>query len=259
MSMEISKSYSSYTNTYTNGADSKKQASESNSTTKTDKTNTTSAAKTSTSDYLAELQRKNPKLNIQSGYANKSMGSGSYPNKIDVTIAPNILAEMATNPETAEKWEKALAGIPAAASWAASTINAMTGNQLLYVHYWIDENGNMGACSASGPSPEEVGNMISERVKQQEELLESRLEASEEKREKAEKLAEKKAENKEHEEQLAEQMEKKKAENEDAKTKEITVAGTDIRDMTEQMVKAFSEKTASNAAVSGMVSLDIKA
>ncbi len=62
--------------------------------------------------------------------------------------------------------------------------------------YLIDENGNMGACSASGPSPDEVGNMISEQKKQQEEQLAARLKAGREKREKTEKLAEKKAEKK---------------------------------------------------------------
>lgn len=56
-------------------------------------------------------------------------------------------------------------------NWAASAINAMTGNRLLYIHYWVDKNGNIGACSASGPSPDEVGKMISERKKQQEEQL----------------------------------------------------------------------------------------
>lgn len=255
MAMEISNVYSSYASTYTNGTDSKRQT-ESKTTTKTDKANSSSAAKTSTSDYLAELQKKNPKLNIQSGYANASMGSGSYPGKIDVTIAPNILAEMETNPETAEKWEKALAGIPAAANWAASTINAMTGNQLLYIHYWVDENGNMGACSASGPSPDEVGKMISERKKQQEEQLEARLEAGKEKREKMEKMAEKKAEKKEQEEKIAEQREARKAEKKTLQMREAKIAGNDVQSLTEKLVAA--KASSNNSTVLGATGLDIK-
>ncbi|MCM1050218.1 MAG: DUF6033 family protein [Clostridiales bacterium] len=255
MAMEISSAYNSYASTYTNGADGKKQT-ESKAATKTDKANSSSAAKASTSDYLAELQKKNPKLNIQSGYANASIGSGSYPNKIDVTIAPNILAEMETNPETAEKWEKALAGIPAAANWAASTINAMTGNKMLYIHYWVDENGNMGACSASGPSPDEVGKMISERKKQQEEQLEARLEAGKERRERMEKLAEKKAEKKEQEEKLTEQREKEKTEKKTLQMREAKIAGNDVKTLTEKLV--VTNATSSNSAVSGTIGVDIK-
>lgn len=190
MAMEISHVVSSYANIYSKEADSKKKAAEGKEMLKTDKTSAASAEKISTSDYLAQLQKKNPKLNIRCGSADTSMGAGSYPNKIDVSIAPNILAQMATDPETAEKWEKALAGIPTAASWAASAINAMTGSHMLYIHYWIDADGNMGACSASGPSPEEVGNMIEERKRQQEEQLEERMEAVREKREKLEKWME---------------------------------------------------------------------
>ncbi len=59
MAMEISSVYNNYTSTYTNGTDSKKQT-ESKEATKTDKVNSSSAAKANTSDYLAELQKKNP-------------------------------------------------------------------------------------------------------------------------------------------------------------------------------------------------------
>ena len=59
MAMEISNAYNSYASTYTNGADSKKQT-ESKTSTKTDKVNSSSAAKSGTLDYLAELQKKNP-------------------------------------------------------------------------------------------------------------------------------------------------------------------------------------------------------
>lgn len=242
MAMEISNAYNNYANTYSNGTGSKKAVSEGGTATKTDKTNSSSVAKADTSDYLAELQKKNPKLNIQSGYANASMGSGSYPNKIDVTIAPNILAEMETNPETAEKWEKALAGIPAAANWAASAINAMTGSKLLYIHYWIDENGNMGACSASGPSPDEVGKMISERKKQQEEQLEARLEAGKERRERMEKMTEKNAEKKEQEEKIAEQRKIRKTEKKTLQMRKAKIAGNDVQNLTEKLVSASAKQ-----------------
>lgn len=231
MTMEISSAYSSYAGIYTNVTDSKP-------------------------DYLAELQKRNPKLNIQSGYANKSMGSGSYPEKIDVTIAPNILAEMAANPDTAAKWEKALTGIPAAAQWAASTINAMTGGQLLYIHYWVDENGNMGACSASGPSPDEVGNMISERKKQQEEQLEARLEASREKHKELEKLEEKQTEKKEQERQLAMHRKRRRTEGKNLQMREAKIAGNNVRSLTEKL--AAIDTHVKGSTVLETVGVDIK-
>ena len=127
---------------------------------------------------------------------------------------------------------------------------------MLYIHYWIDENGNMGACSASGPSPDEVGKMISERKKQQEEKLEARLEAGKEKREKMEKMAEKKAEKREQEEKLAEQRKKGKTEKKILQMREAKIAGNDVHNLTEKLVAANAPSK--NSAVSGTTGLDIK-
>ena len=149
MAMEISNVYNSYANTYTNGAGNKKQASESK---ETSKTASTSAAKTSSSDYLAELQKKYPKLNLLTGYSNGTPGSSNYPEKINVTIAPEFLAKMQSDPKLAAEYEKNLADIPAACKWGESMIHAMTGDTVYEFRFYIDENGNMSAGSVSGPS-----------------------------------------------------------------------------------------------------------
>ena len=72
---------------YTNGTDIKQQT-ECKAATKTDKTNSSSVAKAGTSDYRTELQKKYPKLNILTGYSNGTPGSSNYPEKTNVTIAP---------------------------------------------------------------------------------------------------------------------------------------------------------------------------
>ncbi|MDE7433356.1 MAG: hypothetical protein K2N34_15785 [Lachnospiraceae bacterium] len=191
MSMQITNSYvNAYTYFTENnaGKTSAKKNTNNEQVNKEQSDKQVSSKSSETEEYFKNLQQKNPKLNIMSGYpANVSAKqSVNRSQKIDVTIAPNILEKMASDSETAAKWEKALAGIPAAYEWSCAAINAMTGSKMLYMHYWIDENGNMGACSASGPSPDEVGRMIADRKKEQDEQLEELIEKRKAKREEME-------------------------------------------------------------------------
>ena len=264
MPMEISNTYKNYASTYTNGTDGKKQTSETKTTTKTDNANITSAAKTNTSDYLAELQKKYPKLNILTGYSNGSAGSSNYPEKINVTINPGFLAKMESDPELAAKYEKNLADIPAACKWGESMIRAMTGDTVYEFRFYIDENGNMSAGSVSGPSEKrEAFERTRQHAKQQKEEYNKRLEehikASAEKKEKVEKqIAEKRAENKEQKEQLAEQTSKRKEEKDNLHSHKITVDGSDIWSATEKMVEAISHTAVSKNAMSETAGIDIK-
>ncbi len=261
MAMEISSVYNSYASTYTNGTDSKKQT-ESKAATKTDKANSSSAAKTGTSDYLAELQKKNPKLNLLTGYSNGTPGSSNYPEKINVTIAPEFLAKMESDPKLAAEYEKNLADIPAACKWGESMIRTMTGNTVYEFRFYIDENGNMSAGSVSGPSEKrEMFERSRQKAKQQKEEFDKRIEehikASVEKKEKAEKLAaEKRAEKKEQEEQLAEQRETGKTEKDTLHTHEARITGNDVQSLTEKLVAANT--LSKNSAVSGTTGVDIK-
>lgn len=259
MAMEISSAYNSYANTYTNGAGSKKQASESK---ETSKTTSTSAVKNSSSDYLAELQKKYPKLNILTGYSNGTPGSSNYPEKIDVTIAPEFLAKMQSDPKLAAEYEKNLADIPAACKWGESMIRAMTGDTVYEFRFYIDENGNMSAGSVSGPSQkrEEFERSRKQAKQQKEEFdkrIEERIKASAEEKEKTEKqVAEKRAKRKEQEEKLAEQREKGKTEKGTTHTHEVKITGNDVQSLTEKLVAANAPSK--NSAVSGTAGVDIK-
>lgn len=261
MAMEISSAYNNYASTYTNGTDSKKQT-ENKVATKTDKANSSSAAKTNTSDYLSELQKKNPKLNILAGYSNGTPGSSNYPEKINVTIAPGFLAKMESDPKLAAEYEKNLADIPAACKWGESMIHAMTGNTVYEFRFYIDENGNMSAGSVSGPSEKrEMFERSRQKAKQQKEEFDKRIEenikASVEKKEKTEKLvAEKRAGKKEQEEQLAEQREARKTEKGTLHTHEVRITGNDVQSLTEKLVMANTPSK--NFAVSGTTGIDIK-
>lgn len=261
MAMEISSAYNSYASTYTNGTESKKQT-ESKAATKTDRANSSSAAKTGTSDYLAELQKKNPKLNLLTGYSNGTPGSSNYPEKVNVTIAPEFLAKMESDPKLAAEYEKNLADIPAACKWGESMIRAMTGNTVYEFRFYIDENGNMSAGSVSGPSEKrEMFERSRQKAKQQKEefdkRIEERIKASAEKREEAEKLAaEKRAGRKEQEEQLAEQRETRKTEKDTLHTHEVRIIGNDVQSLTEKLVSANAPSK--NSPVSGITGVDIK-
>ena len=165
MAMEISNNYSNYVSSYTNAADNKKKATE-NSTTK--------------EEYLSELNKRHSSLNIMAGGVNRNYNSGNYPNKVDVMIAPSILVKMASDPKEAQKYEKMLSDIPMCEKWANSAIKSMTGNEVKYRQVWIDENGNMGSFSISGPS-ERQQKMDAKRKEYEKKAFEERLEKAREK------------------------------------------------------------------------------
>lgn len=130
------------------------------------------------------------------GGVNKNYNSGNYPDKVDVMITPSILAKMASDPKEAQKYEKMLSDIPMCEKWANSAIKAMTGNEVKYRQVWIDENGNMGSFSISGPS-EKQQKMDAQRKENEKRAFEERLEKAREK-------------SKENAAQLEERLEKKR-------------------------------------------------
>lgn len=201
MSMQISNSYA---NAYAyNTGNSKQTQTASNietvQTNKNSSANQVEGVATNIDEYIKFLQQKNPKLNILSGYGNGSAGSSNYPEKIDVTIAPDFLAKMASNPELAAKYEKNLADIPAACKWGESMIRSMTGDTVYEIRFYIDENGNMSAGSVSGPSQKKaIFERSRQRAQQQKDdfnkRLEERKKSRKEEKEKSEKLLEKRRE-----------------------------------------------------------------
>lgn len=115
------------------------------------------------------------------GGVNTNCRSGNYPNKVDVMISPSVLEKMASDPKEAKKYEKMLADIPQCEKWANAMIKSMTGNEVKYRQVWIDENGNMGSFSISGPS-EKQKQIDQKRRENEQEKFEERLEKAREKR-----------------------------------------------------------------------------
>ncbi|MCM1049568.1 MAG: DUF6033 family protein [Clostridiales bacterium] len=188
MAMEISNAYNSYAST-------------------------SFVAKAGTSDYLAELQKKNPKLNLLTGYSNGTPGSSNYPEKINVTIAPEFIVKMEADPKLAAEYEKNLTDIPAACKWGESMIRAMTGNTVYEFRFYIDENGNMSAGSVSGPREKrEMFERSRQKARQQKEEFDKRIE------------------------------ERIKASKEVSHTHEVRIVGNDVKSLTEKLVEASAKQ-----------------
>lgn len=145
MSMQITDQYS---NLYAN------QISKSKETNSTEKKILTEEKKVDVDSYLKELQKKNPEINIMAGKEDKGAAFTSASSKTDVIIAPNILAQMASDPEAAQKYEKMLSNIPALDKWADAMIKGVTGSNVKYRQVWIDEEGNMGSLCVTEPDKE---------------------------------------------------------------------------------------------------------
>ena len=201
MAMEINSTYNSvYEHAYTaQKQETKKQAVSSDKGTDTVKQvkeatssyGTKTVANQTTDEYLSGLNEKYSSLNIMAGSVDENYRGGSYPEKVDVMIAPSILKKMASDPKEAQKYERMLSNIPACERWANSAIKAMTGNEVTYRQVWIDDDGNMGSFSISEPS-EAQKKWDAQRKEDEKKAFEERLEHIREKsRERSEQLKEK--------------------------------------------------------------------
>lgn len=138
---------------------------------------------TTDEDYLNELQKKNPQINITVGKADKSQNTSNSTGRTDVIIAPEFLDKMTKDPELAAKYEKILSDIPVLNKWADSMIKAMTGSEVKYRAVWIDENGNMGSMCVTGPGEAQKKAHEAEKAEgkeQQEKIIAKRKEKKEE-------------------------------------------------------------------------------
>lgn len=213
MAMEINGTYNSvYERAYTTqkqetkkqavssdyGAGTAKQAKEA-----TGSYGTKTVANQTTDKYLNRVNEKYSSLNIMAGSMNENYRGGSYPEKVDVMIAPSILKKMSSDPKEAQKYERMLSNIPACERWANSMIKAMTGNEVTYRQVWIDDNGNMGSFSISEPGEaqkkwdaqrkEDVKKTFEERLEHIKETSRERSEQLKEKAEEAKKAKDRQA------------------------------------------------------------------
>lgn len=271
MAMEISNNYSNYVNSCTNTIENKKKPTESSTIKPTAETGgttqktaadvvseakTESEKKNSHAEYLSELNKRHSSLNIMAGGVNKNYRCGNYPNKVDVMIAPSILAKMASDPKEAQKYEKMLSDIPMCEKWANSAIKAMTGNEVKYRQVWIDENGNMGSFSISGPS-EAQKKMDARRKENEKKAFEERLETAREKTKENAAQLEERLEKKREASHKAEKLLSEKLEN--AKNGEIYLDNEDMKIIIEAARGNDTGKADTKGTMTVGTNLDLKA
>lgn len=101
-------------------------------------------------EYLQELKTRYPELNIFVGKSAEGSGLSN------LTIAPNIIKEMAENPEAAMMYEKMVAALPESERWLAQTF--LEEDVTLQAHGFIlDEKGGMSSWGKISYLAEEGG------------------------------------------------------------------------------------------------------
>ena len=235
MAMEITNNYSSYVASYTDTT----KKSDSKAETEV-KTNTSTNSKDKVQAYYEQLCKKFPQININS---NGGIASGCK-NKIVLNLSNDCLKKMASDPDFAKKIEKDIAGIPA----VHEQMFAKAKSDGIEIHGFavrINADGSM-QCSCSG-STRTSGTKQSSSILNTEKKQKERLEKKREERKiLEEKAAKRRAEKKEQLEKLAEDR--------GAETFTISATGTDVKNITQNLLAAVSGTSVSTGA-----SFDIKA
>ena len=235
MAMEITNNYSNYTASYTDTT----KKSDSKAATEV-KTNASTKSKDKVQAYYEQLCKKFPQININSSGGIASGGK----NNIVLNLSNDCLKKMASDPDFAKKIEKDIAGIPA----AHEQMFAKAKSDGIEIHGFavrINADGSM-QCSCSG-STRTSGTKQSSSILNTEKKQKERLEKKREERKiLEEKAAKRRAEKKEQLEKLAEDR--------GAETFTISATGTDVKNITQNLLAAVSGTSASTGA-----SFDIKA
>ncbi len=133
MAMEITDNYSSY------ATQSMAESSAANSTKKkgTEKTSETTGNKKSksTSDYVNELGKLVPSVELKVGNSFSTAKSGKT-----LTINPQLLEKMQNDPEKEKEMKEMIKGVESAVNMLDSVMNA-SGWSVVFKHDYIDENG----------------------------------------------------------------------------------------------------------------------
>ena len=162
-----------------------------------------------------------------------------------VTVSKVYLQKCANDPEEAKVLERNLSSVPECTRQGEARLKAAPGSPVtIYRNVVIDENGHISSVSGCTNDPD--GKIARENA----------LKQAQKKKDREKRLAEKRAEKKDREEKLEELRAKRKAERESMQTREVTVIGNDMRDMTEKMIKAISNSN--NSALSGTIGIDIE-
>ena len=133
MAMEITNNYSSYaaqSMAGSNAASSTKKK----ETEKTSETTGNSKSR-STSDYVNELAKLVPSVELKAGNSFSTAKSGKT-----LTINPQLLEKMQNDPEKEKEMKELIRGVESAVNMLDSVMNA-SGWSVVFKHDYIDENG----------------------------------------------------------------------------------------------------------------------
>ena len=189
MAMEITNNYSSY------AAQSMAGSNAASSTKKKETENTSettgNSKSRSTSDYVNELAKLVPSVELKVGNSFSTAKSGKT-----LTINPQLLEKMQNDPEKEKEMKELIKGVESAVNMLDSVMNA-SGWSVVFKHDYIDENGKYRqiALVRNDFMLNMSDKLREERKKNSEKLLERAKEKAAEKKEKLEEtLEEKKAE-----------------------------------------------------------------
>ena len=188
MAMEITSNYSSYV---------PQGMSESGSISNTKKKGTEKTQETAgnskskgTAEYVNELSKLAPSVEFKVGNSFSTAKSG-----ITLTINPQLLEEMQSNPEKEKEMKELIKGVESAVNMLES-VNKASGWTVVYKHCYIDENGKFRSIAylRNDFMLNMSDKLREERRKNSEKLIEKTKEQAAEKEEKLEEtLEEKKA------------------------------------------------------------------
>jgi len=185
MAMEITNNYSSYAAQSNAAGSTKKKETENTSET------TGNSKSRSTSDYVNELAKLVPSVELKVGNSFSTAKSGKT-----LTINPQLLEKMQNDPEKEKEMKELIRGVESAVNMLDSVMNA-SGWSVVFKHDYIDENGKYRqiALVRNDFMLNMSDKLREERKKNSEKLLERAKEKAAEKKEKLEEtLEEKKAE-----------------------------------------------------------------
>ncbi len=185
MAMEITNNYSSSVAQSMAASSTKKKETENTSET------TGNSKSRSTSDYVKELAKLVPSVELKVGNSFSTAKSGKT-----LTINPQLLEKMQNDPEKEKEMKELIRGVESAVNMLDSVMNA-SGWSVVFKHDYIDENGKYRqiALVRNDFMLNMSDKLREERRKNSEKLLEKTKERAAEKTEKLEeKLEEKKAE-----------------------------------------------------------------
>lgn len=189
MAMEITNNYSSYAAQSMAGSNaaSRTKKKETENTSET----TGNSKPRSTSDYVNELAKLVPSVELKVGNSFSTAKSGKT-----LTINPQLLEKMQNDPEKEKEMKELIRGVESAVNMLDSVMNA-SGWSVVFKHDYIDENGKYRqiALVRNDFMLNMSDKLREERKKNSEKLLERAKEKAAEKKEKLEEtLEEKKAE-----------------------------------------------------------------